>query len=332
MTLGGNNVIPNVHFRKVNGMMSGRNNRVMMRTWFDQAGRKKRRALNRQKKAALLAPRPAAGLLRPVVHPPTQRYNMKLRLGKGFTMEELTEKFQESTAQALERRLNIECCATDVEERPDCQGDLVGRMTPPKTQQGCMTPPEEVLTHPGPDEQTVAEKLEKVQHRARRSSAIKRKSIQEAVSKAASRHRRSLLTKVFEKTEEGTLASPESNATIDLAVQTAQKRHRLSILKAAETLDAASLDNEDDATVSKKFQMVHKAMEEARTRHRRSIASAVQNITAVIAEQPSKQVSGMSAEAMPFHPEHCIQQRIQSAIASAHRRHQQKKQQIFKLH
>merc|ERR1719327_1386589 len=39
--------------------------------------------------AAKLGPRPAAGLLRPVVHPPTQRYNMKLRLGKGFTLEEL---------------------------------------------------------------------------------------------------------------------------------------------------------------------------------------------------------------------------------------------------
>merc|ERR1712183_213752 len=62
-----------------------------MRTWFDQAGRKKRRSLNRQKKAARLAPRPAAGLLRPVVHPPTQRYNMKLRLGKGFTFDELRE-------------------------------------------------------------------------------------------------------------------------------------------------------------------------------------------------------------------------------------------------
>eukprot|EP00928_Gymnodinium_smaydae_P086135 TRINITY_DN69_c0_g1_i7.p2 TRINITY_DN69_c0_g1~~TRINITY_DN69_c0_g1_i7.p2 ORF type:complete len:199 (-),score=66.78 TRINITY_DN69_c0_g1_i7:70-585(-) len=47
--------------------------------------------MNRQKKAAKLAPRPAAGLLRPVVHPPTQRYNMKLRLGKGFTLEELRE-------------------------------------------------------------------------------------------------------------------------------------------------------------------------------------------------------------------------------------------------
>mmetsp|Transcript_82301 Transcript_82301/g.249613 ORF Transcript_82301/g.249613 Transcript_82301/m.249613 type:complete len:219 (-) Transcript_82301:125-781(-) len=88
---GGNNVIPNVHFRKVNGMQHGRQNRVMMRTWLDQAGRKKRRSLNRKKKAAKLAPRPAAGLLRPVVRPPTQRYNMKLRLGKGFTLEELRE-------------------------------------------------------------------------------------------------------------------------------------------------------------------------------------------------------------------------------------------------
>merc|ERR1711862_330136 len=46
---------------------------------------------NRKNKAAKIAPRPAAGLLRPVVHPPTQRYNMKLRLGKGFTLDELRE-------------------------------------------------------------------------------------------------------------------------------------------------------------------------------------------------------------------------------------------------
>merc|ERR1712190_472898 len=58
---------------------------------FDQAGRKKRRANSRKEKAKKLFPRPAAGLLRPIVHPPTQRYNMKLRLGKGFTLDELRE-------------------------------------------------------------------------------------------------------------------------------------------------------------------------------------------------------------------------------------------------
>ena len=88
---GGNNVIPNVHFRKVNGGQWGRHNRRYMRTWLDQAGRKKRRAQNRQNRAVKVFPRPAAGLLRPVVHPPTQRYNFKLRLGRGFTIEELKE-------------------------------------------------------------------------------------------------------------------------------------------------------------------------------------------------------------------------------------------------
>merc|ERR1712056_29147 len=46
---------------------------------------------NRKEKAKKLFPRPSAGLLRPIVHPPTQRYNMKLRLGKGFTLDELRE-------------------------------------------------------------------------------------------------------------------------------------------------------------------------------------------------------------------------------------------------
>merc|ERR1712194_1010082 len=79
------------HFRKVNGCQWKGKNRVLMRTWLDQAGRKKRRMNNRRKKAAAVFPRPVAGLLRPVVHPPTQRYNMKLRLGRGFTLAELRE-------------------------------------------------------------------------------------------------------------------------------------------------------------------------------------------------------------------------------------------------
>merc|ERR1719251_453615 len=58
-------------------------------TWFDQAGRKKRRALTRKARAAKMAPRPAAGRLRPTVRPPGARYNMKLRLGRGFTFAEL---------------------------------------------------------------------------------------------------------------------------------------------------------------------------------------------------------------------------------------------------
>merc|ERR1711920_800949 len=79
-----NNVIPNQHFHKTLWQDH-------VKTWFNQAARKKRRRDARQKKAAAVAPRPTAGLLRPVVHPPTIKYNYKLRQGRGFTFAELKE-------------------------------------------------------------------------------------------------------------------------------------------------------------------------------------------------------------------------------------------------
>merc|ERR1711933_489070 len=78
-----NNVIPNAHFHK------DWENRV--KTWFNQPARKLRRRENRAKKALKVAPRPVSGPVRPVVHCPTVRYNMRLRFGKGFTIEELKE-------------------------------------------------------------------------------------------------------------------------------------------------------------------------------------------------------------------------------------------------
>ena len=76
-----NNQLPNAHFKK------DWDRRV--KTWFDQAGQKRRRRLLRKEKAAAIAPRPAAGLLRPIVRCPTNKYNMKTRLGRGFTLKEL---------------------------------------------------------------------------------------------------------------------------------------------------------------------------------------------------------------------------------------------------
>lgn len=46
----------------------------------------------RQKKAVKIFPKPTAGPLRPVVHGQTLKYNMKLRAGKGFSLEELKVK------------------------------------------------------------------------------------------------------------------------------------------------------------------------------------------------------------------------------------------------
>lgn len=76
-----NNAIPANRFRK--------HWQERIRTWFDQPGRKKRRRLARTHKAERLGKRPVAGLLRPVVHCQTQRYNWRLRCGRGFTLEEL---------------------------------------------------------------------------------------------------------------------------------------------------------------------------------------------------------------------------------------------------
>jgi len=64
-------------------------NRV--KTWFNQPARKQRRRNNRIQKAKAIFPRPVAGALRPVVHPASIRYNFKVRVGRGFTLEELKE-------------------------------------------------------------------------------------------------------------------------------------------------------------------------------------------------------------------------------------------------
>uniref|UniRef100_A0A6I8SF14 60S ribosomal protein L13 n=1 Tax=Xenopus tropicalis TaxID=8364 RepID=A0A6I8SF14_XENTR len=58
-------------------------------TWFNQPARKIRRRKARQVKARLVAPRPVSGPVRPVVKCPTIRYHTKVRMGRGFSLEEL---------------------------------------------------------------------------------------------------------------------------------------------------------------------------------------------------------------------------------------------------
>eukprot|EP00246_Nothoceros_aenigmaticus_P006603 TRINITY_DN195_c0_g3_i1.p1 TRINITY_DN195_c0_g3~~TRINITY_DN195_c0_g3_i1.p1 ORF type:complete len:207 (+),score=27.44 TRINITY_DN195_c0_g3_i1:73-693(+) len=78
-----NNVVPNGHFKK--------DWQKYVRTWFNQPARKKKRRVARERKAVQVFPRPTSGLLRPVVHSQTLRYNSKVRAGRGFTLEELKE-------------------------------------------------------------------------------------------------------------------------------------------------------------------------------------------------------------------------------------------------
>jgi len=77
----GNHAIQKNHFHK------DWDKRV--KTWFNQPAKKVSRRRARVRKAISIFPRPVQGLLRPVVHPPTVRYNAKVRLGRGFTLDEL---------------------------------------------------------------------------------------------------------------------------------------------------------------------------------------------------------------------------------------------------
>ena len=78
-----NNELPNRHFHKYW--------QARVKTWFNQPAKKKKRRLRRAEKAAKVFPRPADGLLRPVVRCETIKYNQKTRLGRGFTFLELKE-------------------------------------------------------------------------------------------------------------------------------------------------------------------------------------------------------------------------------------------------
>merc|ERR1712100_143092 len=73
-----NNEIPHQHFKKD---WQGNCSQSFVRTWFNQAGRKKSRRIAREKKAKAISPRPVSGALRPAVQCPTQRYNLKPKHG-----------------------------------------------------------------------------------------------------------------------------------------------------------------------------------------------------------------------------------------------------------
>eukprot|EP01017_Pseudomicrothorax_dubius_P049273 TRINITY_DN913_c0_g1_i2.p2 TRINITY_DN913_c0_g1~~TRINITY_DN913_c0_g1_i2.p2 ORF type:complete len:214 (+),score=81.07 TRINITY_DN913_c0_g1_i2:131-772(+) len=75
-----NNAIQAIHLRK--------HWSKFVRTWFNQAARKRRRLEARREKATRLFPRPLRSL-RPVVRKQTIRYNTQVRAGRGFSLLEI---------------------------------------------------------------------------------------------------------------------------------------------------------------------------------------------------------------------------------------------------
>lgn len=94
-----NNQIPNIHCHKK--YMQSSRGPLKVKLALNQAMRKKSRRNKRAAKAAAIAPAPLEKL-RPIVHCPTQKYSAKVRLGKGFTLEELkAAKLHPAYAQTI---------------------------------------------------------------------------------------------------------------------------------------------------------------------------------------------------------------------------------------
>ncbi|XP_075217073.1 ribosomal protein L13 [Lycorma delicatula] len=121
----GNNMIPNGHFHK--------DWQRYVKTWFNQPARKLRRRQNRIKKAKAIAPRPAAGPLRPIVRCPTIRYHTKVRAGRGFTLDEvkgagLSAGFARSIGIAVDprrRNKSVESLQQNVQRLKEYRAKLI---------------------------------------------------------------------------------------------------------------------------------------------------------------------------------------------------------------
>jgi large subunit ribosomal protein L13e len=85
-----NNMLTNPHFRKD---WDKKMLRTKVVTWLNQPAKKAARRVARQQKAKAVYPRPVGGDLRPVVRGQTQKYNAKVRVGRGFSLEELKVPF-----------------------------------------------------------------------------------------------------------------------------------------------------------------------------------------------------------------------------------------------
>eukprot|EP01056_Protomagalhaensia_sp_Gyna25_P000439 Protomagalhaensia_sp_Gyna_25__438@NODE_1206_length_2068_cov_1654_042385_g960_i0_p2_GENE_NODE_1206_length_2068_cov_1654_042385_g960_i0NODE_1206_length_2068_cov_1654_042385_g960_i0_p2_ORF_typecomplete_len177_score37_15Ribosomal_L13e/PF01294_18/2_9e41_NODE_1206_length_2068_cov_1654_042385_g960_i013581888 len=75
-----NNAIPNIHYHK--------DWQRHVRTWFNQPIKRRARAQRRREKIAKNGMTPI-DRLRPIVHCCSQKYNFKVRAGRGFSLEEL---------------------------------------------------------------------------------------------------------------------------------------------------------------------------------------------------------------------------------------------------
>ena len=125
-----NNVVPNAHFHKK--WANSSRGPLGVKVNLNQASKKKSRRVKRAAKAAAIAPAPL-DKLRPAVHCPTQRYNTKVRLGRGFSLGELkaagiTAAYAQTVGIAVDKRRSTkseEAMAVNVDRLKAYMANLV---------------------------------------------------------------------------------------------------------------------------------------------------------------------------------------------------------------
>lgn len=167
-------------------------------------------------------------------------------------------------------------------------------------------------------------------HIGRRSS-IRRGSIEHVVQRQVEMRRQGISKQVVAAASAAVAAGADGTCEDELRerIRIASRRHRLSIEKARDVLDAADVDVDEHAT-QEKLRLVQSAIAEACRRHRKSISEAVQQTLETDAqeqdqqpEQPQQQPEPLQMEqlpqpasAQPWQPKH--PQLPDEAQASSH--------------
>lgn len=219
---------------------------------------------------------------------------------KNASKADLTQFLRASYADALEQRL-LSSEAGDVVDCKDCQSESSSPRPHAESISQLMTPlqitpicsPRQFAS---PDmaggcskactEQALADALDRKQRHSRRSSAIRRRSsaVQREVEEVRAVEcygRRSLAGAQDLSNEDQEFIK----GAIESAAKTVVRRHRRSLDRAVEVLECAadaaseSLDQWAEQEVEEKVDLIHQAMDEACSLHRKSIIEAVRQVT-----------------------------------------------------
>jgi len=236
-----------------------------------------------------------------------ERVAAALRRGAG--QEELQELIAEDMATNLENMMIAPPLENLSEPSPLMAGDLAGRMTPPTgggeqcaataaMLAGRMTPPLSQEGKHDPSAEDLASRLANLPNSCRRRSSLTTtphgRRISQAMQSARTEHRRSLVKAMAEELEN----SPglETKEVARHCAINSIRNHRLSLMQAANVLEAAGFggeqDNELDSTecfspshVKMQLELVQRAVDGARRKHRQSIAMAVRSLNEEVVSQ-----------------------------------------------